>query len=182
MKKIMIAVLALFIMLPALAFAQKDYAIDKGVILVDGMASYTSAGGDLRGEERATTVYLDPSIGYFIMPHLAIGVNFGFWKMSQGDYSDSIFEIGPSVAYFLGDASSKVYPFVAGTFLYRSDDDEYTETDIKFEGGAAFMVAKNVAISGSAFYMMESRTPEDADDSVGGNTFGVEFGIGIFIY
>jgi len=182
MKKTMIAVLALFIMLPACSFAQKGYAIDKGVIVIDGMASYVSAGGDLYGDDRVSVIALNPSIGYFIMPHLAMGVNFGFQKTSHGDDSDTIFAVGPSVAYFMGDANSKVYPFVAGTFLYSSEDDHHTQTDIKLKGGAAFMIAKNVAITGNAFYKMESQKWETADESESGNTFGVEFGVGIFIF
>jgi len=182
MKKIMIAMLALLIMLPAYSFAQKGYAIDKGVIVIDGMASYVSAGGDLYGDDRVSVIALNPSLGYFIMPHLAMGVNFGFQKTSHGDDSDTKFAVGPSVAYFMGDANSTVYPFVAGTFLYSSDDDHHKQTDIKLKGGAAFMIAKNVAITGGAFYMIQSRTPEGADDSVSGNVFGVEFGVGIFVY
>ena len=182
MKKTMIAMLALLIMLPAYSFAQKGYAIDKGVIVIEGSAYFESMGGDLRGDERATAMSISPGLGYFIMPHLMIGGFFSYYKYSHGDHSDSIFGVGPMAAYFLGNPDSKMYPFVSGSFIYTSDDEEYTSTDIKFKGGAAFMIHKHVAITGGVFYMMESYKPDGADESTSGNTFGIEFGISTFIY
>ena len=182
MKKIIIAVIAVLIMLPACSFAQKGYAVDQGVMLLDGSISFTSAGGDLRLDETETTFTINPVVGYFIIPHLAIGVGFNYTKYSWGDTDHTFLGVGPAAAYFLGDANSKMYPFVGGSFVYGSMSDEYTQTDIKFEGGAAFMIAKNVAITGAAFYMMESYKPDGADESISGNTFGIEFGISTFIY
>jgi hypothetical protein len=182
MKKIIIALIAVLIMLPAYSFAQKGYAIDKGVMLLAGSISFTSEGGDLRGDERATTFTINPAVGYFVIPHLAIGVGFNYTKYSYGDDDDTFLGIGPAAAYFLGDANSKMYPFVGASFVYGSVSDSYTKTDIKFEVGSAYMIAKNVAITGSAFYMLESYKPEGADESTSGNTFGIEFGVSTFIY
>jgi hypothetical protein len=182
MKNAMIAVLALFILLPACLFAQKGYAIDKGVMIVDGSAGFVSAGGDMWGDDRSTRLFLNPSLGFFVVPHLAIGATFDYMNWSDGDDSNSYFGFGPKVSYYFGDSDSKVYPFVAGSFFYFSWSDLYTQNDLKFEGGAAFMIAKNVAITGNAFYRIESQKWETADESESGNTFGVEFGVGIFIF
>ena len=184
MKKTMIAVLALFIMLPACSFAQKGYAIDKGVMIVDGSAGYVSEGGDLRGDDRETTIFINPHLGYFIIPHVAIGASVNFEKWSKGDHSRTEYGIGPAAAYYLGDQNSKIYPFIRGAFLYKSSSNafDYTKTEIHLSGGAAFMIAKNVAITGGVFYMIESQKNDGADDSISGNTFGVRFGIAGFVY
>lgn len=52
----------------------------------------------------------------------------------------------------------------------------------QFSGGAAFMLARNVALIGEAFYLIENLTPEEAENSVSGNTFGVRFGVAAFIF
>ena len=187
MKKTMMAVLALFIMLPALVFAQKGYAIDKGVMIIDGSAGYFSAGGDLfesDGDGRITSLYINPHLDYFIVPHVAIGAAFNFGKWSHGDHSTTEYGVGPTAAFFLGNPNSKIYPFIRGSFFYdiTSNDLDYKRTIIRFSGGAAFMVAKNVAITGGAFYTIESNKEEGADESVSGNIFGITFGIAAFVY
>jgi len=44
------------------------------------------------------------------------------------------------------------------------------------------MIARNVALTGNAFYMLENLKPKDADQSASGNTFGVEFGVAAFVF
>ena len=49
-------------------------------------------------------------------------------------------------------------------------------------GGAAFMIAKNTAITAGVYSLFESRKHEGTDDSIGGNAFGLEVGIDVFVF
>lgn len=182
MKKILLTFIILLFFLSTQSFAQADYAVDKGSFIIGGSASFSSFGGDIRGDDRVSIISINPLLGYFVIPNLAIGGTFSYTSYSWDDESNSSFGLGPSVAYFIGDQNSKTYPFIGGSFIYTSDDDDYTKTDFRFTGGAAFMIAKNVAVTGSVYYMMESLKYEGAEESISGNTFGIELGITAFVF
>lgn len=189
MKKL--TIIALFLILPAFLFAQ-EYAVDKGSMLVGGSAGFMSLSGDLyedADEEGSTQFWVSPSVLYFIMPGLGVGADLNFSKYSQGDYSETEMGIGPTVAYFIGDANSSMYPFVSATYLFGTETDKYdsqemkhTETSIMFRGGVMFMVAKTTGIGIAGFYDMDSRKHEDADEATKGNAFGVSVHIASFIF
>lgn len=182
MKRAILVLLLVAFILPAYLFGQ-DYAVDKGVIMIGGEAYYMSAGGeDLYGDERRTEMLFNPGIAYFIMPGLALGVDFMYYSWSHGDNDNSQFGVGPSVAYYLGDADSKMYPYVGAMLMYTSDADDYTEMMYGGGAGVVFMVAKNVGISAQAFYLMQSYKPDGADDSLSGNIFGVMLGVDSFVF
>lgn len=182
MKKIMLSALALVLLLPARLFAQKTYAVDRGSMIVGGSVGFSSFGGDFRGEDRLTLISINPSLLIFVAPHVALGGTINFTSLSSGGATDTFFGIGPTVMYFFGDAQSKTYPFLSGSLIYGRDNDAFTKIDFRFAGGAAFMIAKNVALSGSAFYVIESVRHKDAGKSTSGNTFGAELGIAAFIF
>jgi outer membrane protein W len=184
--------LALLLILPIAALAQ-NFAVDKGSILIDGSAGFSSSGGDLNevNGEKSTEIMVNPFIGYFIVPNLGVGLEGIFAKESQGDYSVSAFGVGPRVAYFLGNASSKTFPFLgAGVFLVKGKAEtgdpgvtaEETQFNISVSAGITAMVAKNVGITGKVYYTLESNKPKDADEAIKGNIIGVALGISSFIF
>ena len=171
------------VLIPFVLCAQNSYPVDKGNYVLGGSASFSSLGGEeLRGEDRAFVFIFNPVFLYFVAPNISLGGTITYQSVSQGDYSDSIIGLGPSAVYFFGDENSTTYPFLGVSYIYTSDEDSYTKNDIRLMGGAAFMVAKNVAITGDVFYLIESYTREDADDSLSGNTLGIEFGVSAFIF
>ena len=172
----------LFLSMPVFVLGQ-NYPIDKGSIILGGTASFQSLGGeDLRGDDRTSLFTLTPQFFYFVAPNFSVGAILNYQSISRGDFSDSAIGIGPTVIYFFGDASSNTYPFLGASYIYTSDEDSYTKNDIRLMGGSAFMIAKNVSITGDVFYLIESYKSDNADDSVSGNTFGVEFGVTVFIF
>jgi hypothetical protein len=177
-------ILALSLFMPIRTFAQKAYAVDKGSMLVGGSAGFTSIGGDAIDEDgdRVSVFVINPDLLFFVSPHVALGGAVSVVSVSFGGESNTTFGIGPTVGYYFGNENSKTYPFIKGRFIYTNDADDFSETDFQFEGGAAFMIAKNVALTGSAFYLIQSFKPEGADESISGNTFGIQFGIEAFVF
>ena len=174
--------ICIFVFLPFLVGAQ-SYPIDKGSMIIGGSAGFQSMGGEeLRGDERTTIFTIAPQFYYFVAPNISVGATLSYQSISRGDDSDSATGIGPGIFYFFGDENSKTFPFLGVNYMYTSDKDSYTKNDINLIGGAAFMIAKNVAITGSAFYMIESYSPDGSDESFSGNTFGVQFGVDVFVF
>ena len=183
MKKLATVIVYVLAFLPACVIAQ-NYAVDKGSMMLSGTAGFSSAGGeDLYGEERVTTITVNPIISYFFFPRLAIGSEIIYTRTSQGDNLDSCVGFGPRIAYFMGDEKSTMVPFAGASYLYTlySNGYEYSDTYLSFSGGAVFMLAKNVGISGRIFYRVRTYSPDGADSS-SGNIFGVGFGVNTFIF
>lgn len=143
---ILLIVFTLILLLPYQLFAQKSYAVDQGSFIFGGSAGFLSEGGDLVGDLRVTTITINPIIHYFVVPGFAVGADIVFTNLSVAGSSQSLFSIGPSLGYFVGNKESKVYPFVRGSFIYQSVTDAFTSTNFKFGGGAVTMVVKNVGI------------------------------------
>lgn len=178
--------------LPAAAFAQPASPIDKGSVRLGGTISFTSQGGDLYEDgdgDRASTVLLNPSLGFFVSPGLSLGGEVLVQRQSQGDFSVTSLGIGPELAYFFGGPGSSAYPFVAVAALYTNttidepgDDFSFGGFGVQLSGGATFMVARNVGLTAGAFYFTESLSADGQDGSVSGNTFGIEGGVTAFIF
>ncbi len=179
--------------------AQTDYATDSGSFIVGGSVSFTSFGGDNR-QDRVTLVSVNPILQYFVAPHLAVGGAFDVRHVSGSDLenraSTTALGLGPRFGYYFGDSGWRVYPFLAGTvFVSRFiihelsvpqlgtlDPPDRTIVDIQPSGGAAFMIAKNVAITGEVFYRLNFTEFEGESDAVDANEFGLRFGVAAFVY
>jgi len=76
--------------------------VGKGAWMVGG-----SAGFDIQSikdvDDSQTTIFLDPTVGYFIADDLAIGLHLGFRSESVGGNSASTFGLGPFVRYYVTD-------------------------------------------------------------------------------
>ena len=183
-------VLAALLLAPSV-FAQ-SYAIDKGSYLLGGTVSFSSQGGELffSGDEdgdRATIISVNPTFGYFITPGVALGGDVQFTKSSQSDFSSTTIGIGPSIAYYFGQPTTRTFPFIGATIGYlRSaydlgEDFEPTSISVNgyqfgVSGGLSHMIARNVALTGALFY--QSQTFRGAS----GDTFGFRGGVTAFVF
>ena len=183
MKTLTFALVLSVIVLPCTSSGGAAGPVDKGSISLGGAACFASAGGELHGDDRMTTIALNPSVLYFVVGGLAIGGEVRFTRMSSGDESDTSWGVGPKLAYFFfGGTDSPVHPFVAASYDYSRAVDWYTASEITCAAGAAFMVARNVALTGEAFYAIESSRADGADASLDGDVFGLRLGIATFIF
>ena len=191
MKNLTVFTLSLLLILPALLVAQ-EYAVDKGSMLVGGEAYFASMGGDLYkdlDDNKMTVMTISPTLMYFIAPGLGIGADLEFTKTSQGDLSSTTMGIGPGIAYFFGDASSTMYPYLSASYVLGSEKVKYDSDEVKvstgnivFRGGIMFMAAKTTGIGIAAFYSIDSAKGEGADEAIKGNVMGVGVTFASFIF
>jgi hypothetical protein len=180
----------------ALPCSAAYYAIDKGSIQLGGSIGFESWGGDLYeiDGDGQTLLAFEPFAGYFLMQNLLLGAHVEFTSESQGDYTRSVFGIGPVVRYYFGGEYSKYFPFIAARLDYRTTSvdfgdvepppgvfEDVTNMSYGFAGGLTTMVSKNVGIRAALFYMIDSEEPED-EDSVDGNRLGIRIGVESFIW
>lgn len=178
MRKLNLILLVLLLLSPIRLFSQKSYAVDRGSIILGGTAGFSSTGEN--GGDRFTRIALTPSLSYFLVPNLAIGGNATYSRFSTSGFSSTFFGIGPTIAYYFGDMNSKSYPFVSSSFFYGRQLDFSSRIDLRFSSGVAFLIAKNVAITGEAFFLLINTIDAGPEDN--GNSFGIEIGISTFIF
>ncbi len=177
------------------------YPIDQGVWFGMGSLDIASLSGEAYENEDGDgkfNFYLEDTGGYFIMPNLAIGGKVLIDYTSWGDYKETVWGIGPFIAYFFGGAPAEVkgsyYPYVGGTFLYASSTTEYpnpidqgtteiesTMTKLGVFGGVVYMLTKTVGIFGEVGFSMDSIDPDEGD-SEDGNRIGIKAGVSAFLY
>jgi hypothetical protein len=196
MKKAII-ILAMAMLLAA-SISSAEGPVDKGSMIVGGEVSFTSQGGDLyenSDEDGVTTIAFMPNLSFFVAPSIAVGGEVIFQKFSQGDYSESAFGIGPTVAYFFNtdptrtEIKGAVYPYVQVYFQYiklsrdaGDGDDEATMTAFGGKGGIMYMLTKHWAVNSNLYFQSESFKPDGADDSVSGSTMGLSVGVTAFLF
>lgn len=182
-----LSVLALFALLamPALADGQSS-ALDRGSLVVDGDASFTSTGFDGQ-DERATNLAIRPGVKYFVVERLAVGGELLLGYSSAGDFSRTSFGIGPSADYYFGDLDAALHPFVSGTVFWATDraDTPTGEVDASFmrlrgSAGLLYLFSEQVGLNGALFY--ETSEDEVAGSTVNRDTYGLSVGIAAFVF
>jgi hypothetical protein len=174
----------------------QSFPTDKRSQIVSGGFSFSSAGGDLyqSGDDRLTVIELSPSIGYFVIPGLAIGGKFVLERTSLGEGSLTSWGIGPHIVYFVGADKPRarikgtIYPYLGAAFLYNRTtyksggwDSTASGTMISFGAGVLRMLSNAVGLFGEANYQIENVKPESGD-SESGNTFNIAAGFTVFLY
>jgi hypothetical protein len=179
--------------------------IQKGSIQVAGTADVTHT-RDIGNDFGWTSVELLPRVGYFVVRGLAVSANLRFQRVWYDD-NETITDqravnwgIGPGVTYYVATRSPRLFPFVSARTLFtrgsshttvtgptgeRRVDSRVTNNVWLLSGGALFMVAKHVGISGELFYQHENFTARYDPNPANGNsseTYGLHWGIVAFIY
>ena len=172
MKTLFLVLLSAFILTPGSALAQASYPVDRGSFIVAGSAALTSRSVvSLDDDERTTSVTINPDVKYFVIPNLALGGSGGFFFSSFSGVSNASVFLGPSVSYYFGGPNRKLYPFLSGSMQF--DVEEFTDSaSLLIEGGGAYMVARNVALTGTVFF--SGRFENLSDQNVAGLRFGVK--------
>ena len=158
MRTTMVAlgVLAISPLVPS-ASAQ-SYAMDRGAWTVGGSASlthYNVAGLD----NGSTAISLFPSVGYFFLPGFLVAATLQYAHSSGGGFASTGFGAGPRLAYYFGNGSASFHPYVAAGALIGSESRKFPGSTSSYgwwswrgAGGIALLLARNVAVTGEAFY------------------------------
>lgn len=154
-----------------------------------GFSSATQSSGS-SNSSALTTIVIAPQVSYFIMPNLAVGGLVNFLGQSQSGSSFSQLGIGPTIAYYFGDQSTTLYPFVQGAVFYNSITSSYsgyyssstTIGGVGFEvdAGITPMLARNIGLTLAAFFRLSNYSQNITSSSI--NTFGLRVGITGFLF
>ena len=186
--------LLLFILFAVPAFAA-DNPVDKGNFVVSmPILSYSQASGDLyentEGDGSTTTSLMageyEMGVQYFVIPNLAVGGILGYSRWERDDSSSTTLTFGPMVNYFFKTGNDKLFPYVGAGYIYEkfkydNGNSTYksTSSSLVLQGGAAFMLGKNLAVYGEISDSMDSENP-DVGKSTDGTVIGITAGIKAF--
>ena len=185
---IVLGVLAIAPVVPS-ASAQ-SYAMDRGAWTVGGSASVThsSTPGLDNG---STAISLRPSVGYFFLPGFVVAATLQYTHGSGSGSTSTGFGAGPRLSYYFGKGSSSFHPYVAGAALFGSDSQEFMGSNSsrgwwswRGAGGIALLLARNVAVTGEAFYGQVHYDVPVAGQNLSqtSSSFGLSFGLSLFLY
>lgn len=153
-------------------------------------------GGSVDGP-KVSTFNFTPSVGYFVMNKLAVGLDLGFTSVStkynddgsNDKYTTSTFSLMPTATYYFT-TESKLFPYLGAGLGYAStkEKDNSYETKVdgfawKGKGGVAYFITDKVAIDiGLSYHRYSNKDTYDGQDiKTKINTFGVGAGLSIFL-
>lgn len=184
-----ICVIAVVILLLGSSLVQsqgRSAATDRGAVLLSGISSFSSQGGDLHegfDGDRLTTIAAVPSLFYFIVPGIGLGGDLSYSRTSQGDFSFTTWGAGPKLGFFM-DSGGNTIPFVSGGVNYLSiGDDDNSENGFGFKAGGGILIRNgHLAVAIEAAYLYERFKPEGSSESITGNTIAIGVGLAGFFF
>lgn len=100
-----------------------------GTKMLGGGLTYSSEKGTyLNEDEKYSSLFFNPSMGYFISDGLAIGINLAIGSSKEevlnNEDKTSTFGIGPFARYYMHTSNENFAFFAQGSFLYLSVKDD----------------------------------------------------------
>ena len=188
----MIALAALAIAPQVPSASAQSYAMDRGVWTVGGSASLTHYASGLGNG--TTSISLFPSVGYFFLPGFLVAATLQYAHSSGSEFAptSTAFGAGPRLAYYFGSGSARIHPYLAAAAFIGSERQRIQGSTSSVgvwswrgAGGIALLLARNVAVTGEAFY---GQTRSDVPDAATGRissrasaSFGLSFGLSLFL-
>lgn len=171
------------------------YAIDRGVWQPAGGLMFWHGKSDVAGE--ATSLSVDPGIGYFVLPGVLMrgGATFNYQNNSQGH--SFTYGAGPGLAYYFRRGPHTLYPYIRGNvsfswsrYYLRGSPDLAQRTRLNawtVSAGVVRLLTSHFGLTGEAFYAHSSSTSERLVPIVSTtkysiSTVGLEFGVAFFVY
>ncbi|WP_430813363.1 outer membrane beta-barrel protein [Carboxylicivirga sp. RSCT41] len=183
--------LVILIMVTVVSFGQTE----KGKVAVSGASDLNFSalnyqfeydGEDVGEDFGVTNFNIKPTVSYFVIDNLAIGLAFNYQFEKIDDYKENSFMFGPTVRYYIG--ASKVKPYVQADVLVgnsKADDgDEESKSNISgwdLGAGVAIFLNDFVSIDLGLGYASLTETDDD-DDKFKLKAGGVAFTGGFSVY
>lgn len=163
----------------------QSYATDRHVWQVGGTARFTSYHVIDGGSSR--TFSINPRLGLFVVPGLAVGANLFLGHSSNDNTSATQYGIGPGLTYYFRHRSATINPYInANTLFIHSSFDGGSANDFNWlvSAGLAIFLARNVAITGELFYTHAHTEAEFNGQTGSGSSeeYGSQFGVSVFVW
>lgn len=182
MKKLLIVAALILLTVPAFA---ANNQVDKGNFVVTlPLFSYWTGMGDLDQSSEFTflaTGY-EAAVQYFVMDALAVGGKVGYKSEENGGVKTKTTSFCPLANYYLTMIKAPILPYAGAGISYeqeKTDGAKTTNTELKFQGGAVYMLGKYLAAYGEVFISPYAKSKNDAT-SVSGQIVGFAAGVKAF--
>ncbi len=174
--------------------AGQQYAMDRGVWILGGGAGLSHGRSTCTGCSSSSYTSLDifPQVGYFVAPGLAITADLNFWYRWGTGISETQYGAGPGVAYYFTQRPARLHPFVkAGIRYFHVTSSQSGTSTVRYHSfqwqgsaGLALMVARNVAVTGEAYYrhIYSHSSRGGFSNSSTHASYGTSFGVAVFLY
>jgi hypothetical protein len=190
----MARLVSLAVLLAAVPFTPclaQTHAVDRGAWQLGGSVRITGF-RDIGNDTRSFVLDLNPRVGYFILPGLAVTANLQLARASNDNGHTSTYGVGPGVTYYFGGGPRRFLPFLSGRTLWVQST-SYADAggsasletwDWLVSGGALFLVAKNVGVTGEVFYSHSHVTfdgigPAQSNSS---EEYGTQLGVAVYLF
>ncbi len=179
MKKLLIIVVLVLLAIPA--FAAESPAVKGNISVSLPLFSYWVGMGDL--DEMSAFTFLamgyEPEVQYFFMDNLSIGGKVGYKseKNETGGKTKTT-SFGPLANYYLTMIKAPVLPYVGAGLLYeqvKQDAGKVKQTELRLQGGAVYMLYKNIYAYGEVFISPYVKYSNGSDLS--GQKVGMALGV-----
>jgi len=165
-----------------------EYELDKGAVEIGGELSFSSQSGALYeyDGEGITTFSLSPQFMFFVAPKFALGGVLNYNSSIRGDFSNVTLSVGPGMSYYFGDRDKKMWPFIAGSFIFESfsyGDRTINGTTLHFAGGLAHKLVDHFVLKTGLYYDIVSEKGDwSGPERRSGKVFGFMMAFSGFIY
>ncbi|EJL70473.1 OmpW family outer membrane protein [Chryseobacterium populi] len=202
MKKLLLAGAVALFGLSNAQMTKGDWVISGNTTLgFNNVSTTVKAGGESVDGPKVNTFSVTPSVGYFVIDKLAVGIDLGFTtattKFEGLKATTTSFSVMPTGTYYFAN-DSKFVPYLGagigyasvknkgnGDFMGVSTSDETTTDGLawKVKGGVTYMATQslgvNLGVSYDQFSNKETYMNTDVKTNV--KTFGVNVGFSYFI-
>ena len=202
MKKLLLAGAVAFFGLSNAQMTKGDWVISGNTGLgFNSVDSTIKANGESVDGPKVSTFSVTPSVGYFVINKLAVGIDLGFTsattKYEGAKSTITSFSVMPTATYYFTN-DSKFVPFLGAGVGYASNkskgeaefmgitnSDEITTDGLawKVKGGVTYMATQSLGINLGVSYdqFSNKETYNNVDVKTHVNTFGVNVGFSYFI-
>ena len=197
--KTLLSAIALMFVVNALSYAQTE----KGKIIISGATDLSlssikiqqeSDGSGFNEEATVTKFNIEPSVSYFVIDNLALGLSLDFEtgkeKNDNAESKDNSCILGPSIRYYFGESNIKPYlrgDVMFGTGNYESENDLY-EYESKYNiwgwdlgAGMALFLNDYVAFDLGLVYSFLKNVDKDNNSKYKTKGFALSGGISIYL-
>ncbi|MEC5158140.1 OmpW family outer membrane protein [Chryseobacterium sp. MP_3.2] len=184
-------------------FATMNAQTEKGSWVVGGsttlgfnsVSTKYSAGNNSESDPKISTFTITPSVGYFVIDKLAVGLDLGYTSISTKDDNENVSvsttSVLPTATYYFKSASNLI-PYLGAGIGYASQKTEYGSEDLtldgfawKAKGGLVYLINQNVGVDLGLGYNQFVNTQDETEFSTEykttTSTLGVNVGFTLFL-
>jgi hypothetical protein len=157
--------------------------INQGQILAGGNAGFNLS---KRGDEKTTTIFVNPNVGYFFLNNFAGGLRLGFQSEKEKGAEDALvsYSVAPFLRYYFLPAAQKVNVFADASYGFdkiKVGDADASGNHFSIMAGPAIFLSPNTALEFALYY---NSYGGDINENVAGdrrNNFGLLIGFQVHL-